>query len=215
MTTANPQARIAKPARVAQLDGDRYPLAAIMLHWTIAVLIVIQLFLGWWMNEWVPDHSPQQDLIQWVHVSLGITILLLVLLRIAIRIARPPPPVAADLAPWERGLINFSHSLFYVLLLVLPLTGWALISLDKEGPTFWGIPWPRLPGLGFLAHDRAGRHLLKSVHTYWLIWLVLLNLALHVAGALRHQFDGRPVLWRMLPGRTNPGAPRPAAPPRP
>lgn len=202
MTAANPHAQSAKPARQALLDGDRYALAAIVLHWTIAVLLVVQLFLGWWMNEWVPDHSPQQDQIQWVHVSLGITILLLVLIRIGIRIAVPPPPVPADIPGWERPLINLTHSLFYVLLILIPLTGWALISLGREGPTLWGIPWPRLPGLGFLAHNRPWRHDLKSIHTYWLIWLVLLNLALHVVGALRHQFDGHPVLWRMLPGRT-------------
>jgi cytochrome b561 len=181
--------------------GDRYPLAAIILHWTIAVLIVVQLFLGWSMNEWVPDHSAQQDQIQWIHVSLGITILILVLVRIAVRIARPPPPLPADIAPWERTLIIVTHSLFYVLLLVLPLTGWAVVSLGKDPLTLWGIPWPRLPGLGFLAHNKAWRHALKSIHVYWLIWLVLLNLGLHVAGALRHQFDGHPVLWRMLPGR--------------
>ena len=200
MTTANPRATSAKPARQAMLSGDRYNVAAIVLHWLIAVLIVIQLFLGWWMNEWVPDHSPQQDQIQWFHVSLGITIFLLVLVRIAIRIARPPPPVPADIAPWERLLISFSHSLFYVLLILAPLTGWALTSLEKEGPSLWGLPWPRLPGLGFMAHDRALRHGLKSIHTYWLIWITLLNLVLHIAGALWHQFDGHPVLWRMLPG---------------
>ena len=203
MTTANPQAQAAKPARQALLDGDRYALSAILLHWTIAVLIVIQLFLGWWMNEWVPDHSPQQDQIQWVHVSLGVTIFILVLIRIAIRIITPPPPEPSDIPGWERPLINFTHSLFYVLLIIIPLTGWALISLSKEGPTLWGLPWPRLPGLGFLAHNKAWRHDLKSIHTFWLIWIVLLNLALHVAGALWHQFDGRPMLWRMLPGRTN------------
>lgn len=202
MTAANPQARDAKPARLALLDGDRYPLAAIILHWTIALAVVIQLFLGWWMNEWVPDHSPLQDQIQSIHVSLGITILILVLARIAIRIVTPPPPMPADIHGWERVLINFSHSLFYVLLIVLPLTGWAVISLSKEGPSLWGLPWPRLPGLGFIAHNRAWRHDLKSIHVYWLIWIVLLNLALHVAGALWHQFDARPVLWRMLPGKT-------------
>jgi cytochrome b561 len=200
--TANPQTRIAKPARLAMLDGDRYPLAAIILHWTIAALIVIQLCLGWYMNEVAPDHSALQDQIQWIHVSLGLTILILVLVRIGIRIARPPPPMPADIKGWERPVINFTHSLFYVLLLVIPLTGWALVSLGKDPLTLWGIPWPRLPGLGFLAHNKAWRHDLKSIHVYWLIWLVLLNLALHVAGALRHQFDGHPVLWRMLPGRT-------------
>src|SRR5579864_3270978 len=51
MTAANPQAPIAKPARLAMLDGDRYPLAAIVLHWTIAAAIVVQLCLGWYMNE--------------------------------------------------------------------------------------------------------------------------------------------------------------------
>jgi cytochrome b561 len=207
MTAANSQAPIAKPARLAMLDGDRYAMSAIILHWTIAVLIVIQLCLGWYMNEVAPDHSPLQDQIQWIHVSLGITILLLVLVRIGIRIARPPPPVPGDLAPWERTLISISHSLFYVLLLLLPLTGWAVISITTDPLTLWGIPWPRLPGLGFLAHNKAWRHDLKSIHTYWLIWIVLLNLALHVAGALKHQFDGRPVLWRMLPGA------RPARPP--
>jgi cytochrome b561 len=204
MTSANSPAQTAKPARASIRDDDRYATAAIVLHWTIAALIVVQLFLGWWMNEWVPDHSPQQGQIQSVHVSLGITILLLVLLRIAIRIATPPPPVPGDIPGWERPLINASHSLFYVLLIVLPLTGWALVSLGKQGPSLWGLPWPRLPGLGFIAHNRAWRHELKSIHTFWLVWIVLLNLALHVMGALWHQFDGRPVLWRMLPGRVKP-----------
>jgi cytochrome b561 len=179
----------------------RYALSAIVLHWTIAVLIVIQVLLGWWMNEWVPDHSPQQDQIQDWHVSLGLTILLLVVARIAIRLAVRPPPLRADTPGWERLAINLTHSLFYILLLVLPLTGWMLVSLETDPISWWGITWPHLPGLGFMAHSKPLRHDLKSIHTYWLIWLVVLNLALHVAGALKHQFDGHPVLWRMWPGR--------------
>jgi cytochrome b561 len=189
------------------LDGDRYAMAAIVLHWLIALLIVTQLLLGWWMNEWVPDHSPQQDAIQTWHVSVGITILLLVLVRIGVRIAKPPPPEPSDIPGWERPLINVTHTLFYVLMVLIPLTGWAVISTGSDPIQFWGLPWPRMPGLSQYAHDRSFRHGLKSIHTYWLIWLVLLNLALHVAGALKHQFDGHPVLWRMLPGA------RPARPP--
>jgi cytochrome b561 len=191
------------PSLAAEAGTRRYTRSAIVLHWTIAILIVIQLFLGWWMNEWAPDHSPQQDQIQSWHVSLGITILLLVLLRIGIRVFVPPPQVRADTPGWERVLINATHTLFYVLLLVLPLTGWAMVSLDKAPISWWGIvTWPHMPGLGFMAHNRPLTHGLKSIHTYWLIWLVLINLALHVAGALKHQFDGHPVLWRMWPGRT-------------
>jgi cytochrome b561 len=197
MTTTQPAEAAVSPMG---FETGRYSLYAIILHWTIAALIVVQLFLGWWMNEWVPDHSEIQDQIQWFHVSLGITILLLVLVRIGVRIAYRPPPEPADIPGWERPLINITHSLFYVLMLVIPLTGWAVISLSKDPVTLWGLPWPRLPGLDFMKAHRDWRHLLKSVHVYWLIWLVLLNLALHVAGALKHQFDGHPVLWRMLPG---------------
>ncbi|HLY81297.1 MAG TPA: cytochrome b [Caulobacteraceae bacterium] len=199
MTTQDRSAATPPPASVEA--ERRYSLAAILLHWTIAVLIVIQLLLGWWMNEWVPDHSHQQDEIQDWHVSLGLTILILVLVRIGVRLAVRPPPVRAEAPGWERGLINVTHSLFYILLLVLPLTGWMLVSVEPDPISWWGVTWPHLPGLGFMAHSKPLRHDLKSIHTYWLICLVLLNLALHVAGALKHQFDGHPVLARMWPGR--------------
>ncbi len=75
------------------------------------------------------------------------------------------------------------------------------MSARHEPFGFWGFGWPELPGLGFLQgpqhHDV--RETLQSVHTGFLIWIVWANLFLHVAGALKHQFDGRPVLWRMLP----------------
>ena len=68
---------------------------------------------------------------------------------------------------------------------------------------FWGLPWPKLPGLGFLMtpDHKAWRRELTHIHVYILIWLVILNLALHVAGAIRHQFVGHSVLWRMAPLR--------------
>src|SRR5690348_5310809 len=154
MTTPHATAPSAAPPATR-----RYALSAIVLHWTIAGLIVIQLLLGWWMNEWVPDHSAQQDQIQAWHVSLGVTILVLVLVRIGVRLAVRPPPVRADTPGWERALINVTHTLFYILLLVLPLTGWMLISLETDPISVWGvIPWPHLPGLGFMEHSRPLRH---------------------------------------------------------
>ena len=200
MSTQTHTTTAQEPTPSDGLDARRYGLAAIVLHWSIAVLIVVQLFLGWWMNEWAPDHSPIQDQIQAVHVSMGLTILILVLVRIGLRLAYRPPPVPSYIVGWERPLVNVTHSLFYVLMLVIPLTGWAMVSIGPDPIAIWGLPWPHLPGLGFMHGRKDLGHGLKSIHTYWLIWLVLINLALHVAGALKHQFDGRPVLWRMLPG---------------
>lgn len=179
----------------------RYNAFAIALHWTIAALILVQIGLGWYMNEVLPDHSPAQDRIQALHISLGLTTLLFILARIGLRLATPPPPLPAGMPAWERLLAGASHLLFYLLMLALPLTGWVLVSARHEPFAFWGFHWPELPGLGFLQgpQHRDVRDTLQNVHTSVLIWIVWANLFLHVAGALKHQFDGRPVLWRMLP----------------
>jgi cytochrome b561 len=178
-----------------------YGPAARTLHWSIALLIVVQLGLGWYMNEVMPDHTPAQASVESVHISLGLTILLLVLARIVVRLVSPPPPPPPGLARWERWLAGGSHLLFYLLMLALPLTGWALVSMGTRPISFWGLPWPHLPGIAQMFGSpvpRATRHDVSHIHVFILIWIVLLNLALHVAGALKHQFDGHPVLWRML-----------------
>ncbi len=182
--------------------ADRtYGAAAIVLHWAIAVLILVQIGIGWYMNHVMVDHSPAQDRVQTLHISIGLTTLLLILARIAVRLANPPPPLPAALPAWERLLAGSSHVLFYLLMLALPLTGWALVSARHEPFSFWGFAWPDLPGLGFLGgpDHRAQRHQLQDVHTDFLVWIILANLVLHMVGALKHQFDGHPVIWRMLP----------------
>jgi cytochrome b561 len=170
------------------------------LHWIIALAIVIQLCLGWYMNEVMPDHTPAQAQVEGIHISFGLTILLLVLVRIGWRLTHAAPPLPPELPAWERMLSQAVHLLFYILLLALPLTGWALVSLGTKPIAFWGLAWPHMPGIGALLGSpapKAVRHQLSHIHVYILIWIVLVNLALHVAGALKHQFDGHPVLWRM------------------
>ena len=81
---------------------SRYSKAAIWLHWIIAVLIGVQISLGWIMNEVIPDHTPNQELLEGIHISLGLTILLLVLVRIAIRLTHRPPSLPAGMPAWER-----------------------------------------------------------------------------------------------------------------
>jgi len=192
--------------------GQAYSLAAIVLHWTIALLILIQIGLGWYMNEAVPDHSPAQAAVLPLHISVGLTILLLVLVRIGVRLVHRPPPLPDDMAAWEKGLAGASHLVFYLLMLALPLTGWALVSLGGKPIAFWGLPWPQLPGMGAVfgsPPSHALRHQLSHIHVYILIWVILINLVLHVAGALKHQFDGHPILWRMTsrkPPRVGGGA---------
>ena len=194
-------------SRWEQGGARGYNTAAIILHWLIALAIVVQVLLGWWMNEWVPDHSKIQDQIQTVHISMGITILLLVLLRIAVRIFWPPPPIPSAIPPIERFVAIATHTLFYILLLVIPLSGWLVVSLESHPIHFWGLPWPHMPGAQAVFGNPAPRPLRKEIthiHVFILIWIVLVTLALHVVGALWGQVGGQPVLWRMWPGAKPP-----------
>jgi cytochrome b561 len=182
----------------------RYGRVSIALHWTLAALIVVQLCLGWYMNEVLPDHSAAQAQVVTIHVWVGLTILILVLARIGVRIGHPAPPLPPAMPRWEAALARATHVMLYMLMLGLPLTGWAIASSRKGGVTFWGLPWPSLPGLHSLA--RPARHALSHAHVFVLIWILLVMLFMHVAGAIWHQFDGNFVLWRMGLGRRPRGA---------
>lgn len=184
-----------------------YSTGAIILHWTIAALIIAQVPLGWQMGE----DSPGRFALVQLHKSIGITVLLLTLARIAWRLAHRPPPLVAH--GWEAALARFIHGLFYVLLLALPLSGWLLVSTSRvQVPTvlFGFIPWPHFPGIGGL--DAAARHALneasESAHEL-MAFVMVGGFLLHVAGALKHHWIDRDGSFRrMAPGVTGALHPR-------
>ena len=170
--------------------GRRYSSVAILLHWTIALALAFQLALGFSM----PKNESGFELYQ-LHKSVGITILLLTLARLAWRLTHRPPPAVEG--GFQGFLAKAVHTLLYGFMIGMPLTGWAVVSTSRiEIPTvFWGaIPWPHLPLPGSV-HDAA-----EETHEI-LAWIGVSLIVLHVAGALRHQFllrDG--LLRRMGPG---------------
>jgi len=187
----------------------RYSLAAVSLHWLIAALILFQIGFAWWYYGPLPDHTAAQTQALGVHTSIGLTILALSLARLALRLAVPPAALPLAMPRWERVLARISHGLFYVLIIGIPLTGWALASTAPAPIRFWGlIDWPHMPGLGGLT--KAARHQVSRplglVHAKILVLSTVALLALHVAGALKNQLSGSPVLWRMLPFLRPPAA---------
>jgi len=183
-------------------ESARYSAVAIVLHWTIAALIVLQVVLGTRMDA----RTPEAFAVFQLHKSVGITILLLSLARLGWRLMNPPPLEPPTLAPWERRLATAVHWAFYIVMIGMPLTGWIMVSTSRVVlPTllYGVIPWPHLPGLPELAGPvkAAWYSAAKTSHETIILGGVGL-LALHVAGALKHQLFRRdePVLSRMLPG---------------
>ncbi|MGI4956137.1 MAG: cytochrome b/b6 domain-containing protein [Janthinobacterium lividum] len=188
----------------------RYSSIALFFHWTIAILILLNLLLGWRMGLM---HGLTKFQIFQVHKSFGVTVLLLSVARLAWRLAHRPPPLPRGLHPVEVFAAHATHWVFYGFMILMPLSGWILVSSSAENiPTllYRFIPWPYFPGIHGLPLPR--RHevgaLADGTH-YWLAWSAVALIVLHVGGALKHQFDrGTPVLPRMLPGpksaETNP-----------
>ena len=182
---------------------ERYGPVAILLHWIIALAIVALLALGAVMVRLTPGSSLQFDVYQ-LHKSLGITVLVLSLLRLAWRLFNSPPPLPANLEPWETALARVTHVGFYLLMIALPFSGWMMVSASVWNiPTvvFGAFTLPHLPVLGGLQNKKPVEEALKEVHEALAIGMFVL-LMLHVAGALKHQFVLRDdTLARMLPGR--------------
>ncbi len=178
--------------------ASRYTTGAIVLHWVIAVLVILQIAGGYVMDDAVEEGSALQYTLFQLHKSVGVTVLLLTVARILWRLFNPPPADPPGVSATDRRIAGIAHRIFYVLLLAIPLAGWLVITVSPiQIATVlyfqdW-LPWPNLPVLGSLSPDaRAGiEHLAQDVHgilAYAMGALVLL----HIGGAMKHQLkDGR------------------------
>ena len=132
-----------------------------------------------------------------MHKSVGLTVPVLAVLRLAWRLMNPPPPYPDHMTTAEVVLAKLSHWGFYVLMLALPLSGWAMVSTSKlQFPIlYFGLfEIPKLP------FSKAWGELFDQSHLI-LGWITLALIVLHVAAALKHHyFDRDDVLVRMLPG---------------
>jgi cytochrome b561/polyisoprenoid-binding protein YceI len=189
--------------RFAPVGRNRYATGAILLHWIIALAIAAQVSLAWRFGG---DHSPTGFALTQLHKSIGVTVLLLSLIRLAWRLVNPPPPEPPGLAGWEKVASTAVHWAFYVIMIGMPLTGWLMVSASKtQIPTllYGVIPWPNIPGIAGLAPQ--AKHMWHSigVNGHGLLAYGFYGLfVLHVGGALKHQFfdPAVPILPRMAPG---------------
>ena len=184
--------------READRRGDpvRYDRVARSLHWLVAGLAVIVVSLGWAIGG-APRGSPSRDLLLLLHRSVGLTILALMLLRLAWRASHPPPTLPASLLPIERALAHLTHGLLYLAFIAMPLAGWLNSAAEGHSVSLFGlIAIPSLlPENPRLAHWAIAAHLAGQ-------YLIYLLVSAHVVGALFHAVIKRDgVIDRMLPYR--------------
>jgi cytochrome b561 len=192
--------------------SSRYTKTAVVLHWLIAIFLVVMFVLGWFMAD-LPKEGPKQSafdvmdlgIYTWqlseavsprtfyfnFHKSLGITIFAFILLRIVWRIGHKPPAPLASYKAIERKIATGTHHLLYLLMLVIPTTGLLMGLYSKYGVKWFGLDF--LPGLD----NKVIREIFEETHEIVGI-ILLVFVALHVVGALKHKIiDKDDTLKRM------------------
>ena len=175
------------------MKSNSYSAVAKALHWAMALAIFGLVVLGSVMSDM--EFSPEKlQYFSW-HKWAGVTVFMLVWLRLLWRLISPPPAYPASLSLPMKRLASAGHIALYALMVIIPITGW-LMSSAKGVPTVWFGLMP-LPDL--ISKDKALGELLEEVHGT-LSWILVTLIAGHVAAALKHHFiDKDDTLRRMAP----------------
>jgi len=175
-------------------NRESYTRTAIAFHWLIALLIVCGFSLGWVMTD-IPGFTPTKlRYFSW-HKWIGVTVFALAVLRILWRATHAAPPMPRRMPLWQRGAAHLVHLLLYVLMIVIPVSGYLYSSAANIPVVYLGlIPLPRI-----IAPDPQLKEVLKNLHIA-LNYTLLVLVALHVVAAIKHQLIDRDgLLSRMLP----------------
>ena len=175
--------------------APQYTSTAKVLHWLIALMIIGLFALGQYMSDLSMSPSKLQ-LYSW-HKWAGVTVFLLVLIRLGWRLLHTPPALPAQMSKPQRLASHIGHAVLYLLMLAIPISGW-LMSSAKGYQTVWFgvVPLPDLIG-----KDKQIGEALAELHES-LNGLLMLIVTIHALAALKHHFiDRDDVLIRMLPSR--------------
>jgi cytochrome b561 len=170
-------------------ENSRYSRVAQWLHWVIAIMVIGNI-VGGIFHDAIGKQFPVMP----IHKAVGITVLALTLVRIGWRLTHAAPPLPARMPGWEKGLARFSHLFFYILLLLVPLSGWIMTSAGTRPLTWFGLF--DIPKWSVTKDDM----IVELSRTHGAMGLAFAALAiLHIAAALRHHYILRDnVMRRML-----------------
>lgn len=173
---------------------SRYSSVAIGFHWSIALLISVNIVLGLGHESF---GEANVGAIMGVHKSIGFTVLVLSLMRLGWRLGHPVPPLPALMPVWQKGVAHATHFFLYVAMIGLPMSGWLMSSAaPKRYPmNFFGLfDIPYLP----VAQVKAMAGLWHETHEI-LGFVTIAIVVLHVAAALKHHLiDKDDVLVRIM-----------------
>jgi cytochrome b561 len=155
-----------------------YDVISKLLHWTLALLLVGLVGLGWYMME--IEDQPGSAWYFNLHKSFGLIAATLILLRLLWRLSHKPAPLPDSVPRWQGKISRFIHFLLYVCMIVMPITGFLGASFSKYGINFFG--W-QLPEWAAKNHDISEQFF--EIHETF-AWILVALVILHVLAAIKH-----------------------------
>jgi cytochrome b561 len=162
-------------------EPDRYGRVSRVLHWTIAILFLAMIPMGIFASI-IPEGTVYRVEYYVVHKTIGVTVLALVLVRLFWNRKSKRPALDASLTSKERKLAHMAHIALYVMMIMIPITGFIMTSFHGA-PTFF-FAWELEPLWGF---SKTGTIVWGMLHKYLLPYLLYIVLGAHILGALKHQ----------------------------
>ncbi|MBB3059765.1 cytochrome b/b6 domain-containing protein [Microbulbifer rhizosphaerae] len=179
----------------ARNSNTEYGWVAIALHWLMAPAIIGMFALGWWMRQ-LSYYDPWYRQGPELHKGVGIILLGLLLVRLAWKFMNPSPAAEAGTPRWQETLARLAHSVIYLLLLAIMLSGYLISTADGRPIDVFGLFEVPATIRGIESQeDIAG-----LVHEV-LAWSLMALVALHALAALKHHFIDRDATLRKMLGR--------------
>ncbi len=177
---------------------ERYGSLSITMHW-LMLLLLVAVYACIELRELFPKGSDSREALKTWHYMLGLSVFVLVWLRVVLNLSGPTPRIVPDQARWQNFAARLMHVALYILMIGMPLAGWLILSAEGKPIPFFGLQLPAL-----VSENKGLADTIKEIHEtggtigYYLI-------GLHAAAALFHHYVKRDnTLTRILPRRSIP-----------
>jgi len=158
---------------------DRYGIVARYLHWLIVIGITIMLIIGFF-HDYIGDKALRSTFMRF-HMSLGILILVLMVLRLLWALTSHKPQPLPNIPRWQQIASKAAHGLLYAVLILMPISGWVMVNAHGGSPVFFGLF--KLPAI--VPANKAFASFMSDVHSF-LAWTIIVLVAIHLIAIIKH-----------------------------
>jgi cytochrome b561 len=176
---------------------EHYSALSKVFHWLIALFVIAMLIGGFFLDD-VPEQY--KGTVFMLHKSTGITILFLMILRLILIHFTKKPALPTSMKLWEKIVSRLVQYGFYLLLLIMPLSGWIMSVAGNRIPIYFGMFQAPLP---WIEVNKYLSKVMNKSHEV-IAWILIAFITIHILGALKHHFiDKDTILRSMLPGKNS------------